>query len=192
MVAITKFMRWKVLKSSDVFKAGFFRLRVDECELPDGRVMPRYYVLEFPDWVNVIPVTADGQIVLVEQYRHGADEVFLEIPGGSTHSGGEDPRLAGERELLEETGFTAGEWVSCGFHYPNPALQSNKMHTFLALNCREIAKPNLDPFEDLRTVIKPAQEVYELWKCGEMRHSLIASSFALAIESMKARGILFV
>jgi 8-oxo-dGTP pyrophosphatase MutT (NUDIX family) len=181
-------MRWKVLKSSDVFKAGFFRLRVDECQLPDGRIMPRYYVIEFPDWVNVVPVTADGQMVMVEQYRHGADEVFLEVPGGSTDAADADPRSAGERELLEETGYRASQWIDCGYHFPNPALQNNKMHTFLALGCHKAADPDLDPYEDLRVRLMPVREVYDLWEKGELRHSLIAASFALSLPALRSRG----
>jgi ADP-ribose pyrophosphatase len=183
-------MRWKVLKSSDVFKTGFFRLRVDECQLPDGRVMPRYYVMEFADWVNVVPVTADGQMVMVEQYRHAADGEFLEIPGGSTHPGAaEDPRLAGERELLEETGYKPTEMIYCGYHFPNPALQSNKMHTYLALDCRKVAEPNLDPFEDLVTKLMPVKDVIRKWRDGEIKHSIIASSLAIAVKHLEERGL---
>jgi 8-oxo-dGTP pyrophosphatase MutT (NUDIX family) len=183
-------MRWKVLKSSEVFKAGFFRLRVDECRLPDGRVMPRYYVMEFFDWVNVVPITADGQIVLVEQYRHGAGEVFLEIPGGGLQTADEDPGQAGRRELMEETGYASEEWLACGYHSPNPALQNNKMFTYLALNCRPAGAPMLDPFEDLQVRLMPLREFFERWWRGEIRHSLIAASFALALPELKARGII--
>lgn len=183
-------MRWKVLKTKDIFKAGFFRLRADECQLPDGRVMPSYYVMEFVDWVNVVPVTADGQMVMVEQYRHAADEIFLEIPGGSTNPRGEDPRVAGERELLEETGYSAQEWVYCGYHFPNPALQSNKMHTFLALGCTKTQEPHLDPFEDLVTHLMPVADVIQKWRDGDIKHSIIASSLGLALKPMRERGII--
>src|ERR1700679_1313608 len=111
---------WKTLKSQILFQSGIFRLRSDECELPDGRVMPRYYVFEFPDWVNVVPVTPNGQMILLKQHRHGAERDFLEIPGGSTHPGqNEDPREAAARELLEETGYQSQNWIACGSHYPN-------------------------------------------------------------------------
>lgn len=184
-------MRWKVLRSVNIFKSGFFRLRKDECELPDGRVMPGYYVMEFVDWVNVLPVTEDGQIALVEQYRHGAEDVFLEIPGGSTDPSPtpEDPRHAGERELREETGFEAKEWIYCGHHYPNPALQNNRMHTFLALGCRKVAEPELDPFEDLRTKLFAPEELIRMWQSGEIKHSLIAASLGIALPHLRARGI---
>lgn len=171
-----------------MFTAGFFRLRADECELPDGRVMPRYYVIEFPDWVNVVPLTMDGHLVMIEQYRHAAGEDFLEIPGGSTDSITEDPRAAGERELLEETGYQADEWIYCGYHFPNPALQNNKMHTFLALGCKKVRDPSLDPFEDLRVTIQPVDQVIQRWRTGQLKHSLIATSFGLSLPYLEERG----
>lgn len=182
--------RWKVLSSETVFGAGFFRLRRERCELPDGRVMPSYYVTEFQDWVNVVPVTEEGEIVLVEQYRHAAGEVFLEIPGGATHGSGEDPELAGRRELLEETGFEGREWIYCGDQFPNPAVQTNRLHTYLAFGCRRVAEPNLDPFEDLQTRVLPLKELYGKLERGELKHSLIANSLYLARPHLIRRGLL--
>lgn len=182
--------RWKVLKSTELFNSGLFKLRSDQCELPDKRVMPKYYVLDFPDWVNMVAVTTDKQMVLVEQYRHAAGEVFLEVPGGSTDSRSEDPRLAAERELLEETGFKAGEVIECGTHFPNPALQSNRMHSYLALNCTKVAEPDLDPFEDLKVHLMPLAEAIRKWEDGEFTHSIIAASFGRALKHLRARGLI--
>lgn len=182
--------RWKVLKSQELYSSGVIHLRVDECELPDKRVMPKYYVLDFPDWVNVVPVTPNGDILLVEQYRHAAGETFVELPGGSTHKRGEDPRVAGARELREETGYEAREWINCGFHFPNPALQSNKMHTFIALDCVRVGEPELDPFEDLRLVKMPLREAFEKWQRGEFLHSIIAASFGYSWRILRERGLL--
>lgn len=183
-------MRWKVLKSTEIFKAGLIKLRQDECEMPDGRVFPRYFVLEFPDWVNVVPVTPDGQMVLVQQYRHAADGIFLEVPGGRTDRNGEDPGLAGRRELREETGYESSEWIACGFQYPNPALQNNKLHTFVALGCNLTSKQDLDPFEDLTVCTLPVAEVYRRWELGELQHSLIANSLTIARPILRARGFI--
>jgi len=177
--------RWKVLNSTELLKSRVFRLRSDKCELPDGRVMPSYYVMEFPDWVNVVPVTADGQMVMIEQYRHAGDDLFLEIPGGSTHGKDEDPRMAGERELREETGYEAADWIYCGHHFPNPALNANRMHTYLALGCKKVAEPQLDPFEDLSVRLMPVAEAIQRLNNGEIKHSLIAASMALSIKYLK-------
>ncbi len=182
--------KWKVLKSTELFDSGLFRLRSDQCELPDKRIMPKYFVLDFPDWVNVVAVTKDKQMVLVEQYRHAAGEVFLEVPGGSLDSRTEDPRLAGARELLEETGYKAGEIIDCGSHYPNPALQSNRMHSYLALDCEKVAEPDLDPFEDLKVRLMPVAEAFRRWESGEFTHSIISASFGRTLKHLRERGIL--
>ncbi len=179
---------WKVLKSEEVLAAGFFRLRKDQCELPDGRVMPRYYVIEFPDWVNIVPVTAEGEVVMVEQYRHAAGETCLEIPGGMTNSPKEDHLSGGKRELVEETGYESSEWIYCGYQFPNPALQNNRLHTYLALNCKFTGKQHLDPFEDLKVHLKPLSEVRRLFDAGEFKHSLIATSLQLALRELEKRG----
>lgn len=182
--------RWKVLKSVELMKSRLFRLRADTCELPDGRVMPSYYVMEFPDWVNVVPVTADGHMVLVEQFRHAGDDIFIEVPGGATHGAQEAPLIAGQRELLEETGYSSDRWIYCGCHFPNPALQSNRMHTYLALGCRKVQEPNLDPFEDLTVKLMPVAEAVARLEKGDFRHSLIAASLYLSLGHLKENGLL--
>lgn len=182
-------MKWKQLKSEEVMSVGFFRMRRDWCELPDGRINSHYYVMEFADWVNIVPITRDGKMVLVKQYRHGAGETFLEIPGGSTDGRKkEDPKVAGERELLEETGYRPREMIYCGYHFPNPALQNNKMHTYLAQGCEKVAEQELDPFEDLIVDLKPVDEVLQMWMNGELRHSLIFASIGLALPHLRKAG----
>jgi 8-oxo-dGTP pyrophosphatase MutT (NUDIX family) len=181
--------RWKIISSKELFNSGLFKLRSDECELPDKRVMPRYYVLDFPEWVNVVALTSDNQMILVEQYRHAAGEVFLEVPGGSADSRSEDPRVAGLRELREETGYEPGEVIDCGAHFPNPALQSNRMHTYLALDCRKVGEPELDPYEDLQVRLMPLAEALRKWEDGEFTHSIIAASIGRALKHLKARGL---
>jgi ADP-ribose pyrophosphatase len=176
---------WKVLSSRDIFKTGFFRFRTDECELPDGRVMPNYYVMEFSDWVNIIPVTEDGKIVLVEQYRQAAGETFLEIPGGAIdpHELG-DPKRAALRELREETGYVPDDIRLIGVHHPNPAMQNNRMHTFVGFGCKLLEKQELDPFEDITVVTKSIPEVVELIMTGKMTHSIVIASILYALPTL--------
>ena len=173
---------WKILSTSEIFKTAFFRFRRDRCELPDGRVMPNYYVIEFPDWANIVPVTEDGKIVLVEQYRHAAGLVTLEIPGGSTNPGkNEDPKRAALRELMEETGFVPDDVRHIGTHRPNPAMQNNLMHTYIGLNCKKIAEPQPDQFEDLRVVSYSIPEVIGMIFNRKIDNSIVIASLLFAL-----------
>lgn len=173
---------WKVLSTKEVIKTSIFRFRIDKCELPDGRVMPNYYVLEFPDWVNIVPVTEDNRIVLVEQYRQAAGETHLEIPGGSIDPGtGEDPKRAALRELVEETGYVPDDLRLAGIHHPNPAMQNNRMHTFVGFGCRLLESPDPDPFEDIRVVTKSIPEVVDMIFTGKLTHSIVIASLLYAL-----------
>jgi 8-oxo-dGTP pyrophosphatase MutT (NUDIX family) len=169
---------WKVLDSEEIFKTSFFRLRSDKCELPDGRIMPKYFVMEFADWVNVLPITSDDQVILIEQYRHAIGRNTYEIPGGAldTKSGNETTEFAALRELREETGYMAEEIRYLGKHRPNPATQTNYLHTYIALGCHFEGPQKLDPYEDIRVVTKPIQEVIEMVFDGRIEHSLIIAS----------------
>ncbi|NQZ02311.1 MAG: NUDIX hydrolase [Bdellovibrionales bacterium] len=178
---------WKLLDRWQLFKNQFLRIRLDRCELPDGRVMPNYFVLDFADWVQVVALDEDDNMIMVRQYRHGTGETLLEIPGGSTDPGDtEEPILAAKRELLEETGYESSDWEQIGSHSPNPALMSNDMHVFLAKNCKKVAEQNLDPFEDLDVELVPAKSVLEMLEAGQFRHSLVATGLFLARSKVLA------
>lgn len=179
---------WDTLETKELLKAGFFRLREDKCRLPDGRVMPAYYVMEFPDWVNIVPVTLDGKIVMVEQYRHASGRVHLEIPGGSMDPKlGEDPKRAALRELSEETGYVPDDIRLIGKHFPNPAMQNNAMWTYVGLGCRKLSAPNPDPYEDIRVVHLPVNEVFEKIQSGEINHSIVVASLMYAMSILSVR-----
>lgn len=156
-------------------------MRMDLCELPDGRKHPGYYVMEIAPWVNVIPVTHDGQIVLIDQYRHAAGEHFLEIPGGMIDPDESDPKRAALRELEEETGFVPEDIRLIGSHFPNPATQDNQLYTFVALGCRQSKEMSLDAYEDIQVLTKSVPETIQLAMDGKIRHSLILASLFKAL-----------
>lgn len=140
--------KWKVLKSEYLFKRPWLTARKDEVQLPDGRINPEYYILEYPDWVNIIAFTKDGQMILERQYRHGLGKTCYELPCGVVEAG-EAPLEAAKRELLEETGYAGGVWQEWMTLSPNASANSNLVHCFLARDVEKVAEQDLDPTEDI-------------------------------------------
>ncbi|MBX6314662.1 MAG: NUDIX hydrolase [Isosphaeraceae bacterium] len=134
-----------------------------------------YYVLDNPDFINVIALTTEGQIVLIRQWRHGTREIELELPAGLVDPG-ESPLEAARRELLEETGYAAETWSLIGSVKPNPAYQVNTGWSTLAEGCRKVAEPSLDDGEDIEVVLVDPAEIPGLVRDGTIRHSLVLCS----------------
>ena len=169
---------WKRLGTRPLGDFKVFSLRRDRIVSPRTGEPHDFYVLDCPDWVNVIPLTPAGRILLIEQYRHGTGETTVEIPGGAVDPGDADPLAAGRRELLEETGCEAAEWTDLGFVHPNPAIQSNRCWTFLAKSCVRAADPKLDPGEDITLREATPEEVRGLLTSGAITHALVVAAFA--------------
>jgi ADP-ribose diphosphatase len=161
--------RWKVLETS-YFRPRF---RIDKCELSNGNLLDAT-VLEFHSWANVVALTKTGEVVLVKQYRHGVCESLLEFPGGVVEDE-EDPMEGARRELLEETGYSASHFIQVGQIYPNPALQTNTLHCFLALDAEKVGEQSLDAGEDIEVHLVPLDELVEMAKHGEFRHGLMTA-----------------
>ncbi len=134
-----------------------------------------FYVLDAVDWVNVVAVTTENEIVLVEQYRHGVERVSLEIPGGMIDPEDATPEIAARRELLEETGYASDRWSLIGTVDPNPAIQSNRCFTYLAEHARRVAEPAPDGLEEIRVVLEPADRVVDLLRAGRIEHALVVA-----------------
>lgn len=141
---------WKVLESKYTYRDRWLALRSDTVELPNGRVLSPFHVIEQPDWVTVVALTHDGKIVLVEEYRHGVRQTVIELPSG-IHDKPEEPLAAMKRELREETGFASEEWVPLGSFFANAPRLDNRVHCYVALDARKVADPRLDDGEVLIT-----------------------------------------
>jgi ADP-ribose pyrophosphatase len=131
-----------------------------------------YTVIAAPDWVNVVALTPDGQLVLVRQFRFGIDDFSLEVPGGVIEPG-EDPVAAGVRELAEETGFTGGPARLLGSVHPNPAIQDNRCHLVLVEGAVRTSAVAWDPDEEIETTTAPVAEVLAWARAGRITHSLV-------------------
>jgi ADP-ribose pyrophosphatase len=157
---------WKVLETR-YFRPRF---RIDKCELANGNLLDAT-ILEFRAWANVLALTKTGEVVLVKQYRHGVCDVLWEFPGGVVEDG-ETPVDGAKRELLEETGYTASSMILIGKLYPNPALQTNTLYCFLALDAEKVSEQHLDAGEDIEVNVVPLDELIEKAKRGEFPHAL--------------------
>ncbi len=168
---------WKILESHNIHK----NVRIDKCELPNGMTLDGF-VLEYGDWATILALTKQQEVVLVRQYRHGAQKVILELPGGAMDTRDENPMQAARRELLEETGYDSDNFIQIGCVSPNPANQTNLIYSFLALDAKKVSGQNLDDTEDIEVVLKPLDEVIRMAKSGELFQSMQVSAvfFALA------------
>jgi ADP-ribose pyrophosphatase len=168
--------RWRRLTSEIREDFRIFSLRVDRAVSPRTGIAHDFYVLESMDWVNVIPVTQQEEVVLIRQYRHGTRDVTLEIPGGLVE-GNDSPEGAARRELLEETGYQERAMVPLGFVHPNPAFLDNRCYTFLARDVYAAAPQSQDEKEDIEVVLRPLSEIPRLIREGEITHSLVVAAF---------------
>lgn len=166
--------KWKILDSKYIIKRPWLTARVDKVELPNGVVNPEYYVLEYPTWVNVIAITAEGKFVMVEQYRHGLANVFTELVAGVAEKG-ETPLHAAQRELLEETGYGNGNWKLFTVLSANPGTMTNLSYTFLATDVEKIAGQHLDETEDVAVKLLSEAEIKAMLANDEIKQSLMAA-----------------
>lgn len=169
---------WNRERSEQVADCRVFKVRRDHSADPRDNRVHDFYVIEAPDWINVIPLTGDGRVVLIEQYRHGTGEVSLEIPGGMVDEG-ESPRDAAARELFEETGYEAGEVVFLGRTRPNPAIQDNWIHTFVARGVKYKCEPSNAGTEQTIVRLFPLEQIPSLIVEGKITHSLVVVGFHL-------------
>jgi ADP-ribose pyrophosphatase len=175
---------WTLLDSRAIADYEFVRLREDWYRFePTGAEAP-FVVCDSADWVLVIALTSDEQVVLIRQYRHGVREVVLEVPGGIVDQG-ESLEQAAMRELREETGFTAERVRLLGAMMPNPAINSASCHVALAEGCHRTDEPSPDPFEQFEVLVRPLARVPEMIRNGELRHALVIAAFGL-MQAMAA------
>lgn len=168
---------WKCIRSQLAQSFRVFSVRTDTAISPRNGIEHDFYIIEANDWINVIPLTEDQQVVMVRQYRHGSREVTLEIPGGLIEIG-DTPEEAAARELMEETGYQAKRWIEIGEVNPNPALFNNRCYTFLAQEMERKTDPLPDQTEDIEVVLIPLKEIPKLILNGEINHALVISAFA--------------
>lgn len=170
---------WNKRESKILARYPVFDLRKDIQVSPRTGLELSAYILETRDWVNIVPITSDRQLVMVKQYRFGIERVTLEIPGGLSDPSDASMQNAARRELLEETGYETDDIVSLGLCHPNPAIQNNVCHLFLARNVVLTSKQNLDDGEDIEVELVPFGNIHRLIREGKITHSLVLNALYL-------------
>jgi ADP-ribose pyrophosphatase len=148
-----------------------------------------FYTIGASDWVNIVALTPDDCVVMVHQYRHGAERVTLETPGGMVDPG-ETPEQAAARELLEETGYAAEEIVPLGGVNPNPALFSNRLHGFLARGARRVREVRNESTEETHVELVPLARLRDEVRAGRVEHALVvavAYLYELNLSDLRVR-----
>ena len=180
---------WKTIASTPIADHRIFRIRSDRKINPRTGTEHDLFAIECVNWVNVVALTRGGQVVMIDQFRHGTNTVEMEIPGGMMDADESDPVAAGLRELREETGYEGDSARLIGSVYPNPAIQTNTCYTVLVENCELRHPVELDAAEDVATRLIPVTEIPALLSSGRIRHALVVAALAHFLnQSMECGG----
>jgi 8-oxo-dGTP pyrophosphatase MutT (NUDIX family) len=175
---------WKRLRSERLLETPYFALRSDRLRLPGGAVKDPYYVVERPDAAIIFPLTGEGEVVLVRQYRPPLERMELGLPAGLVEEG-EKPEAAARRELLEETGYSGDQWEPLGSLASSPSLKDNWAYLFLARGVEESASPDPDEHELVEVVRVPVGDLTGLIRSGEIVSSSGVAAIMLALERLR-------
>ena len=181
---MTELKAWKQVSSEYLVQESWFKFRRDHVLKSNGEIMPAYYVLEYTNWASVFPVTTDGKVVLVRQYRYGTGQWSLEVPGGIMDPHENNPLEAATRELLEETGYSCKEIVQTAVVAPNPATANNHMYCFLATGCERTHQQEFDEHEELEVLLVSIAELKTMLRKNKILQALHVTVMMYALEKL--------
>jgi 8-oxo-dGTP pyrophosphatase MutT (NUDIX family) len=168
---------WPIVTEKALNDYRVFRTRSEVARSPRTGEEHEFFIIEGGDWVNVVPVTPNQEVILIEQYRHGSKQVELEIPGGFVDPKDASPVAAAERELAEETGYRGTKSTLLATIRPNPAIQENNLHIVLIEGVVRAEDVQFDAAEDIHVVPMPLREIDHLIAHGKIAHSLVIAAF---------------
>ena len=171
-----KIEKWNVISSVTEYRTRIFDIKKQSAKSVQGK-QGDFYVIDTNDWVNVIALTKNEEVILVKQYRHGIDAMSLEIPGGVIDSG-EESFDAAHRELAEETGYVSTKWIYLGKSSSNAAIMNNYTHTWLAQDCELTSSQELDEHEEIEIVLLKKTDFLNAVGDGTIHHSVVLAGVA--------------
>jgi ADP-ribose pyrophosphatase len=186
---VTDLEHWEILESTYEVKNQFVKLRQDKCRLPDGRVIDDFYVVEEPDYSMVFALTPENQVVMVEQYKHGIQEVVYELPAGYFEPDGAPAVEQARRELIEETGYDVPQLIQVSTHISHPTRMTNRMYLFAGVNAKRIAAQSLDENEEIRVHLFELHTVMQMLDSGEINAVQTVAGIYHALAVLKRQGL---
>ena len=182
---MSKLKKWKILQSNMVLNHPWCKVRQDEIELPNGKVIDDYFVHLRPDVAIILPITCDREVVFVKQYRHAIGDFFIELPAGGFNPEQESGEFAAVRELEEETGYVASKVKKMATLYDKPSKDMNQIHLFIAENVKKTGKIKLDITEEIEVILIPVDAVLQKIVKGEICVSDTVSALFLGLNLIK-------
>ena len=169
--------KWVILERQQVADYKIFSLQEKQARSPRTGEIKEMLALQFPDWVLTMALTPQQEVVMIRQYRHGTEQVCLELPGGLVDPDDTSPQSSAQRELLEETGFTVSNIRLIGECYPQPAILSNRCFFYLAEDAVKTRQQNLDAGEDIEILTVPLKEIQAKIDNSEIDHGMVLLAF---------------
>lgn len=182
--------KWNTLDRETIVDHPRFRFTRHTCELPDGRIIDDYYVLEENDIGTVFALTPERELIMVEQYKHGIDEINLELPAGLFEDRTNNPEEEARREFNEETGYDAPEFMFVGKLANNPTRINSYFHLFAAIGAQPAGGQHLDATEEIRVHLIPLDEVFRLIRSGLINENTTVAAIYLARDFLQEKGLL--
>jgi 8-oxo-dGTP pyrophosphatase MutT (NUDIX family) len=174
---------WRLVSEKNKADLGLFKVKARRAVSPLNDLVHEFMVVKMPDWLQLLPLTQEGRVVLVKQYRHANQKVGLEAPGGLVEAGDPDPGLAALRELREETGYGGGELFHLGSYWPQPAMLANQAHFYMARDVILQGPQEQDPGEDIDVVLLWPEEMEEMIAAGKVHSAMTVLVWTLAQQA---------